>query len=521
MAKYKDTAKAIIKNNIKSAIFIDENALEPYMQNEDLLEKERSVALYNNFRDMGISLDVWKYDNEKYNQLREYVFKNRDLVLLDWKLEGDEKGGERALELLSDLVNDYKQIHFCVVYTAEKSQGVMLDLLSYFSPVTTEESDNIKVDLAEYEEDINSIESDLIELSISRNDKAKQKELKSKIRLKHNDMVEAIHTYFKTKNPSISLTEALISTGLAFNNHTKSNTLQYSPTSIDAQFSTLYINHTFISVINKESVQPDVLFATFGETIANCKYGIMPLIAVEYKNIQRETGGIIDGALALVTQETLGYHKKESAEDFESFLKNVLLEQDALHSRQISMSITDAIPEYNYSQKFDEEYALLNIFYNSSILTGDRRVSFGDVFKNGEDYYMCITALCDCLRPEKRNNKFYFVKGASISTEAALQLGDEGFVSFLPHENCVRWNINAFKEHTPIYIVPEPYLVPDNIIRNGKLSILQSVIKEGEPALFSIELMYISTIKQNYAQRIANQAFVHPARVGVDFIKKI
>lgn len=50
----------------------------------------------------------------------------------------------------------------------------------------------------------------------------------------------------------------------------------------------------------------------------------------------------------------------------------------------------------------------------------------------------------------------------------------------------------------------------------------QSVInEEGEPALVPLELMYISTIKQNYAQRIANQAFVHPARVGVNFIKKV
>ena len=101
-------------------------------------------------------------------------------------------------------------------------------------------------------------------------------------------------------------------------------------------------------------------------------------------------------------------------------------------------------------------------------------------------------------------------------------MGDEGFVSFLPDKNCVRWNINGSKEHTPIYIVPESYLVPDNIIRKGKLSVFQSMPnKERKPALVPLELMYISTIKQNYAQRIANQAFVHPTRVGVNFIKKI
>lgn len=520
MAEYKETAKAIIKNAIKSAIFIDENALEPYVQDENLSEKERSIALYNNFRDMGISLDVWNYNKDQYNQRQEYIFKNRDLILLDWKLEGDEKGGERALKILSDMVNYHKQIHFCVVYTAEKPQDVLLDLLSYFSPVTIEESKCIRENLAEYEDDILSVNSELKELSIFRNDNDMQKKLKTKIRNNLSNKVDAIHSFFKDKYPSISMTDALILTGIAFDNHIKSDTSQASPISIDFSLNTLYISNTFISVMNKKDVKPDALFVTLGEAIANCKYGVMPLISVEYQNIQRETGGVIEGALTQITQETLGYHKKVSSDDFENFLKTVLMEQDSLHSRQKSMTITEAISECEYNNYYENEYARLNVFYNSAILTGDRNVSFGDVFKSGEDYYMCITALCDCLRPEKRNHKFYFVKGASISVNAALKLGDEGFVSFLPEEKCIRWNFYASKEHTPLYIVPESYLVQDNKIHNGKISISQSVIgKDGQPTLLPLELTYISTIKQNYAQRIANQAFVHPARVGVDFIK--
>ena len=34
------------------------------------------------------------------------------------------------------------------------------------------------------------------------------------------------------------------------------------------------------------------------------------------------------------------------------------------------------------------------------------------------------------------------------------------------------------------------------------------------------ELEYITTIRQNYTQRIANFAFSHPVRVGIDFVKK-
>ena len=209
MAEYKETAKAIIKNAIKSAIFIDENALEPYVKDEKSSEGERSMALYCNLRDVGISLDVWKYNKDNYNLRQEYIFKNRDLILLDWKLEGESKGGEKALEILSDMVNKHKQIHFCIVYTAEDPQGVLLDLLSYFSPVTNEKSKCIKEDLAEYEEEINAIKSELEELSIGRYDKNKQKNLKSKIHLKYSDLINAIYAYFKDKNPSISKTDAL------------------------------------------------------------------------------------------------------------------------------------------------------------------------------------------------------------------------------------------------------------------------------------------------------------------------
>lgn len=521
MAEYKETAKEIIKKAIKSAIFIDENALEPYVQDEKVTEGERSVALFTNFREMGISLDVWKYDKAQYGARQEYIFNGRDLLLLDWKLEGEGNGGERALEILSDLVNEHKQVHFCVVYTAEDPKDVMPDLLSYFSLVTKEGGERIKSDLADYEDEIKSVESELKELSYYRFNKDKQKELKIKIRSKLNDKVNAIHEYFKQEDPSILVTDALVMTGLAFNRHIKSSTLQISPISIDEPLNTLYINNTFISVMSKKDVTPEALFDTFAEAIANCKYGVMPLIGVEYQNIQRETGGVLDGALTRISPEALGCHKKASSEDFETFLKSILMEQDALHGRQKSLSIVEVIQQCNYSSNLEDEYARLNVFYNSTILTGERYVSFGDVFKSGEDYYMCITALCDCLRPSKRNNKFYFVKGASDSKASALEIGDEGFVSFLPNKECVRWNSNKSKGHTPVDIVPESYLVPNNIIQDGKLVIFQSVIgQDGQPTLQSIGLTYIATIKQNYAQRIANQAFVHPARVGVDFIKK-
>ena len=74
MHKYEETAQIIIKEAIKSAIFIDENAKEPFMQ-EEPAESKRSEDLYKNFKENGISLTIYKYDdNTLYKIIDEYFF---------------------------------------------------------------------------------------------------------------------------------------------------------------------------------------------------------------------------------------------------------------------------------------------------------------------------------------------------------------------------------------------------------------------------------------------------------------
>lgn len=521
MAGYKETAKAIIKNAIKSAIFIDENALEPYVQDNQLTEGKRSIALYTNFRDMGISLDVWKYEKDQYGARQEYIFNGRDLLLLDWKLEGDGNGGERALEVLSNLVNEHKQVHFCVVYTAEDPKDVMPDLLSYFSPVTNEESKRIKLALADYEDEIKSVENELKELSLGRFDSATRRELLRRIIQNHGAMAKAIHECIKEKDPLKNMLCALIMAGIAFNNHVKSDLSQNCPVSIDIPSNTLYINNTFITVLQKDVVNPDAVLDTFSEVVASYPSGAMQLIEIEYQTIQRDNRGFIDDKLTQISLPALGYHKKKSPIEFESFLKTVMSEHSALNNRQVALSITDAISECAYDPELVKEYARLNVFYNSMVLSNKVCLSFGDVFETNGEYYMCITALCDCLTPAKRNYMFYFVQGEQLDLDKALEIGDRGFISFLPNEKCVRWSTPKLEDHIPIHIVPKSYFVPVNSINEGKITVWQNTIgQNGQPALSPKELVYVTTIKQNYAQRIANQAFVHPARVGVDFIKK-
>lgn len=223
----------------------------------------------------------------------------------------------------------------------------------------------------------------------------------------------------------------------------------------------------------------------------------------------------------------------------------------------------------------NEDLFQLNVFYNAvtvkSLNPDDiPNLNFGDVFKGaGDDYYLCITALCDCYYPNKIEHNFYFVKGTEFNDiELALRLGDTAFLSFLPNGKAVYWGdierpalkktkelalsnstddlkklqnditsqrvfieklvynqelLNKFL-YKPFYIKPKVYNVQNNKLTDGKMRIWDITNKftkeEFDQNLNYFDVEYITTLRSDYAQRIANHAFVHPARVGVDFVKK-
>ena len=182
------------------------------------------------------------------------------------------------------------------------------------------------------------------------------------------------------------------------------------------------------------------------------------------------------------------------------------------------LSILEAIPDCAYQEDSEKkkEYAAMNVFYNSQRKNDeDRILSFGDVFKYDNKFYICITALCDCAHPENRDNCYYFAEGQPIGLEVAFNKGDSGYISYVSPECCIMWDKEARKGEYS-HIVPVNYLVPDNHITDNKLTVYRFKNNKKEECDFE----YITTIRQNYTQRIANYAFSHPIRVGIDFVKR-
>ncbi|MCH5719844.1 hypothetical protein [Niabella hibiscisoli] len=85
--------------------------------------------------------------------------------------------------------------------------------------------------------------------------------------------------------------------------------------------------------------------------------------------------------------------------------------------------------------------------------------------------------------------------------------------------------LRAYKSflYKPFYIKPKVYNVERNKLIDNKIRIWDITNKftkeQIDQNLNYFDVKYITTLRNDYAQRIANHAFGHPSRVGVDFVK--
>jgi len=540
---YQTIAHQIIKESIKSAIFIDEKALPFYSKTTEVPEYEEKLSqeLYNNFKNIGISLSIQKFNvgDETNENLKQYLFNSRDLVLLDWKLNG-QHGEEFSLKLLSDVVTS-EHIHFCVIYTFEEDiSNIYTNILTYFSGKSLSEYETIRQRFEAYED----VLKPFFEPFNFFNNKANEKIIKD---------IQSIGDDFLTNLKSLdkNLCEAFKHLKIAFSNFHKSDIS--IPLSIGSfENKTVLINNTIITIVNKENTDASSdalnIIGKFSNNIIKSNFSFTKLLGLELKNSLLNTGAYISTDFLNVSKETLAFHRKQIIDEhdsdisFRELLKNVYLEQ-----AKLKLSVSNLkIFENNLFEELKcdvppslHELASMNVYYNSlKLSTSSKKLDFGDVFLSDTgEYYICITALCDCERPTKTDFIFYFARGTSISIEKAIKLGDSAFISFISKEKAIVWSnidkIESTKEedkkkeleqfrYKPVYIKPQSYLVQNPIITDGKIRldrIFQNKINNGD--LEFINLEYVTTIKPTYAQRISNHAFIHPVRVGVDFVKNI
>ncbi|RIW14634.1 hypothetical protein D0X99_13935, partial [Algoriphagus lacus] len=326
-----------------------------------------------------------------------------------------------------------------------------------------------------------------------------------------------------------------------FSNHSEINFFKKS----SDDDNTFYIGHTIVKIFKKDTVSGDQLYDSFLVSFLKEKNIFLSLMGLEMRNRFRENSAFIGKDFDDLSEDAFFYHKNNNGEHpyiFFDFLREILKDQVATFMYEKNLSLFDVLEEYFNSidgnkkladfqagsnLNFKKDVFKLNYFYNR-VNINNRLVNdflrFGDVFYGRistvdrdnipiflDRYFICITPHCDCLRSkEKIKNQFWFVEGKKEeSQESVLKKTDGKFISFIKEQNsneiiAVNWILKEFCQ--PIALLVENNRFTNKLIANYYGS--------------NIELFFLNSIKENYAQRIANEAFGYPMRVGIDFVKK-
>jgi hypothetical protein len=517
---YNSKAHKIIKDSIKSVVYIDEKAWNPFenIYNGNIEEHIISKKLYENLKNDGINLNIHKFspgdeDLPLDNPIKKYLFDDIDLVVLDWDLDSVALNTS-ALKLLDNIIVQ-PHIHFCCVYSSSPDfDSIIKKIESFFSGYSKEQLDMIR-SIFEYNDDIIDI---VKQVDINNPDGRFIGQIKK---------IDATIWDEITTTTNLTDKRSLIPMALSIKNDLpKSDTplnYAYEIISQTGNEYTLIINNTIISLLKKRVNKPTQLIKNFSKHISQDRdKSFFKILGLDMQNEFSKKGAFINPEILNISLNTFMYHRKQmnspSAKPaFNDFLKDLLLENAKLNLSNTSLKMLDDdfLDSFKPIAKHvkSENLALINCFYNGTKIDGNKFLSFGDILiDEDKNYYLCITALCDCIIRNNKSNiafKYYFVKGQKLKLESAFKKGDGGFISFIDKDISINWNNDEYIKPFQLYI-PEPEIQDSSLLAFDWL----------KKCPLSISLKYAFTLKQNYAQRIANHAFGHPVRVGVDFVKK-
>ncbi len=553
-SSYAELARKIIRDSIVSAIFIDDDIVEPFSIQEDKDQPQFTLSqnMYESFRKEGKSLDFYKFrKNIDWQEDREYLFNYRDLLILDWQL--DKAAGfqqHETMNILKEAVHT-DSLHFVSLYTAERERDDFSDIFyllkSFFCGLY---SPNFRTRFNEMIENLesegidtsffNAVGGDFKRMTLARSSgKAESmKELKKKISDYLGDRYRIFDRFVKTAAPLPELACDII--GYCINQQTfgvhEEETLQVNTEHINDNF--VVIKNTIIQIANKSNPGPGELFSTFTNAIQKVCGNILTLISLEIRSLLRKSSGFV-GKDANSISDSILFHQNGKKVGFPDFLLGILRDQLLSHfdyksgklfaisetfwngyklernvaeleapfgnKKEVAAKGTiESKPHYN-------ELLKLNVYYNELSLKKEEAdiLKFGDLFscvnafvRADGNFFLCITAHCDCLQPgENIKNNFYFIAGQRHpSEEAAIEERDGGHNSFIRFEGkniAIKW------ESRPIVLK----------IPNNKINALTGTDGLDKP----YTLVYVTTLKESYTQRMANNSFAFAMRVGIDF----
>ena len=550
---FTELATKIIKDSIVSTVYVDDNIIEPFEAKSEANSSFYDVSngLYQSFKKENKSIDFYRFTKgNDLNKDYDYIFKNRDLLILDWHLDDPSSLRQPLTMQLLQKAIATDNLHFVSIYTQSEAKDfndIFYSIKAYFE---TDYNENIlsACDTAfqEIEEkiDINSIEFfnslsaefKLIAIDPLNSDEVYEK-LKETIQAKLGAAYQNFAKFIKGISPNKDLKRGCEIFGYCINKE-DFGLVEPSDNSLNYKFigdSFIVINHTIIQITNKEAPSPIDHFNFFTKALLNVCGNLLTLSSLEIRNLLRESSGFIGKDFDEIGEEALFHHydlKTKKGESFFDFIVEIQkshVSSTLNHKIGLLKSLDSTVwEEYRNSNSIDKkiealakdsglfsrEVARLNIHYNKLhiIKKSNSKIRFGEVFigvneagKPNGTFWLNITAHCDGERPkDKIKNSFFFIQGNAKPNgiEDILKNSESRFVSFLQLEN----DIKAIQWNEGLIILKIDNNILDNYFLKGS---------DGVGTNYSLK--YVATLKENYAQRMANNSFSFAMRVGIDF----
>jgi hypothetical protein len=551
---FEQTASRVISEYIQSGICIDNDYAPPYPKDDEEKKKDSTIPqkLYYSFREKGkCDLDIYCYKNKAdWQKAKDYAFNSKDLLVLDWELTDVDPKFEDALDILSAAV-DSETIQFVIIYTrVQDLTDVELNILSYFGPHFADSSvvklkrqqilDYIssKKEITNPETFIEKLKVSLNEIAIAKNTeniKSIKKSFITSIQGLYEgheknayqilgDILNESATNLELKNNDVNLF-----LGPFLNNKITNTTRDqsYNIYKFDTEKLFYSINNTVVMIFRNEKdadgttdyIEATDVFDEFAKVIYKNPHSFITLLSLEMKGIYRSKISVLGKEMLRINEKAFFYQMDnyDSNEEFYNFLINSWNNEINNFSREHLPQLLETIDEYRTNNnlsniditKHHNELVKMGFLLSCSTekIRENKIIKFGDIFKwvetgTGQEYFFLnITPHCDCLRPDKIKNNFHFIisKKDSPNIQTALRGAEREHYTFISIDKpvVIDWETKPFTMY-----------VSKNIIINNEVK--TNYLGE------EIKLVYFTTLKENFTQRLANHSFGYTMRVGID-----
>lgn len=535
----------IISSSISNAICIDDEFCAPYDTEGRNLDAPKSMR--DSFRNQHqCNLEIYRYTNfGDIKTLLPVLFKNRDLLILDWELNPSEQIKYQDTLKIIEAGVDSKTLRYIVIYTQNTdTENICKVILRAFSKYRQDFSDiekNILENLDEFCAE-NELDFDgdkvwsLLKHGVSgiSLNPTKIKDIKNNIAQKLDENMHktvkgklcrlinrlVLDEGFQDINQTMSWLDTCITVNEALYSDNPHETAPLTPNSIQ-------IDNTILVILHKgsrtdgdgvqDAVMPKDVFDKIVESVLNITNIRTFLFSIILRNIMNDEISQWGKNLGGISEQALLFHAKSynEADEFIQYFTNCTtgLLKSSLLSTTSKEYIHELFKEAPMA-KAPSQRDLCNLncfltFTDKNQFEDTHSIQTGDIFalatpydpSNGiDEYVICITQSCDCKEPKKINHNYAFLHGHKADLKQALTSTEKEWYSFISSELAIKWSRRFFTIHLESQKKFHKWHPIRVVLNNGKNN----------------ELTFLGNQKIEYTQRLINYAFSYAQRMGVD-----